>query len=348
MFLRHVERLDSLAWALAATVSGEYCGCGDGVDVSEGLDAGDKSHPELEGKAGQKVEFSSDSMGEPSRREVFEVILRDIWLARSKAVRSPLTASGPGGHLVLLCVLVSLLALPGLGQAAELRIAHCLYGCPVGSSAQNHLILRPIYALSYNTRNKVADWVAYRLTAGSIGIASSLSRQPLADEFVAQTLTEADFLEADQVGLTRAQFVPLVNFAGTPYWRDVNYMSNAVARSRNLNQGAWYGLEWSIRNLVNREEEVYIVTGPIFRDSPVTEGLAITTPHRVPDAFFKIIVSSDNRATAFIFDQALPVHVHHCDNRAQIEEIEEATGLQFFPESRRLSWGVLDESLGCF
>ncbi len=231
--------------------------------------------------------------------------------------------------------------------AAELRIAHCLHGCPVGSSPENHLILRPIYALSYNTRNKVADWAAYRVTSGSIGIASSLSRQSLVDDFVEETLSESDFLDVEAIGLTRAQFVPLVNFAGTPYWREVNYMSNAVARSRNLSQGAWYGLEWSIRNLVNRENEVYVLTGPIFRETPVVANLETIKPHRVPDAFFKIIVSSDDRATAFIFDQDLPVHVHHCDNRVSIEEIEEATGLQFFPENPRLVSGALDASLGC-
>ena len=232
-------------------------------------------------------------------------------------------------------------------QAAQLRIAHCLYGCPVGSSSGSHLILRPIYALSYNTHNKVADWAAYRVTSGSIGIASSLSRAAMIDDFVEETLSEADFINAEEHGLTRALLVPLVNFAGTPYWNEVNYLSNAVARSRNLSLGAWYGLEWSIRNLVNRESEVYILTGPIFRETPVAASLETQARHRVPDAFFKIVVSADNRATAFIFDQDLPVHVHHCDSRTTIDEIEKATGLEFFSENPRLVSGLLDASLGC-
>ena len=168
------------------------------------------------------------------------------------------------------------------------------------------------------------------------------------DDFVEETLSAADFINAEEAGLSRAQLVPLVNFAGTPYWNDVNYMSNAVARSRNLSLGAWYGLEWSIRNLVNREREVYVLTGPIFRDTPVASSLQTQTQHRVPDAFFKIVVSADNRATAFIFDQDLPVHVHHCDTTVTIDEIETATGLDFFPENPRLVLGSLDTSLGCF
>jgi len=252
----------------------------------------------------------------------------------------------PLSRLAALAVL--LMATMSQSQAAELRIAHCLHGCPAGSSAENHLILRPIYALSYNTHNKVADWVAYRLTSGSIGIASRLSRVALVDDFVEETLSAADFINAEAAGLTRAQFVPLVNFASTPYWSEVNYLTNAVARGRNLSQGAWYGLEWSIRNWVNRENEVYVLTGPIFRETPGVASLETQTQHRVPDAFFKIVVTTDNRATAFIFDQALPVHVHHCDNRASIDEIEKATGLEFFPENPRLVLGSLDTSLGCF
>jgi len=252
----------------------------------------------------------------------------------------------PLSRLAALALL--LMATLSQSQAAELRIVHCLHGCPTGSSAENHLILRPIYALSYNTHNKVADWAAYRLTSGSIGIASRLSRVALVDDFVEETLSAADFINAEAAGLTRAQFVPLVNFASTPYWSEVNYLTNAVARGRNLSQGAWYGLEWSIRNWVNRENEVYVLTGPIFRETPGVASLETQTQHRVPDAFFKIVVTTDNRATAFIFDQALPVHVHHCDNRASIDEIEKATGLEFFPENPRLVLGSLDTSLGCF
>ncbi len=245
-------------------------------------------------------------------------------------------------------VIILLLAIAAQSHSAELRIAHCLYGCPEGGSVDNHLIIRPIYALSYNTHNKVADWAAYRVTAGSIGIASSLSRQSVKDDFIEETLTELDFLGAQELGLSRAQLVPLVNFAGTPYWNDVNFLSNTVARSQNLSQGAWYGLEWSIRNLVNRKNEVYILAGPIFREQPSVASLETETPHRVPDAFFKIIVSTDDQATAFIFDQDLAVHVHHCDNRASIEEIETATGLDLFPQNSRLVAGSLDASLGCF
>ena len=101
----------------------------------------------------------------------------------------------------------------------------------------------------------------------------------------------------------RSQYVSLVDFAGTPFWRDVNYLTNSVARTASLSQGAWYGLDWSIRNYVNRQGEVYIVTGPIFdtEDEDRVSGLLQTdTPHRVPDKFFKVVVNNLGQSAAFI------------------------------------------------
>jgi len=245
------------------------------------------------------------------------------------------------------CIFLLTLLISEISLAEEYRIGLCLYGCPAGASNENHLLLRPIYALSYNTVNKMADWAAYRVSAGSIGIASSLSRQPLSDEFVPDTLQVADFAGSEALGLLRAQLVPLVNFAGTPYWEEVNFLTNSVARSRNLSQGAWYGLEWSIRNLVNRGNEVFILTAPIYKEVQTVAQLQTEKQHRVPDAFFKIVMTAQGQGSAFILDQATPVHVHHCDLRASVEEIETLTGLDIFPENPPLNIESLDRDLGC-
>ena len=70
--------------------------------------------------------------------------------------------------LSFLCLLVV-----NLSFAQSYKIGHCYKGCPQGTSEENHLIIRSIYALSYNTLTKSADWVSYKVSADSIGIASS-------------------------------------------------------------------------------------------------------------------------------------------------------------------------------
>ena len=247
---------------------------------------------------------------------------------------------------VAVFALLLLLFTPPL-QAQIYKFGHCLLGCPQGAAPDNHVLVRSIYTLSFNPATKSADWVAYQVTAGSIGIASSLSRALVPDDFVADTLESADFLAIEEQGLVRAQYAPLVSFAGTPYWSEVNYATNAVVRSSSLSQGAWYGLDWSVRNLVNREAAVYVVTGPVFYPDAAPRTLDTEKQHRIPDAFFKVVLTREGRAAAFLFAQDTPVHVHHCELRSSILEIEDLTGLTLFPEGGSRLDMTLDAALGC-
>ncbi|MCI5107048.1 MAG: DNA/RNA non-specific endonuclease [Pseudomonadales bacterium] len=247
----------------------------------------------------------------------------------------------------MLVLAAMLLALPA--EAQNLRIVHCLYGCPEGAPAANQLLLRPIYALSYNSQHKSADWVAYRVTAETVGIASSLSRNARTDDYMEeQTLDNSDFSSAAELDMVHAHYAPLVNFAGTPYWDDVNFLSNAVARSASLSQGAWYGLNWAVRNLVNREAEVYVLTGPLYDQDQPGIRLPIDKPHRIPDGFYKLVVTPQGEAAGFRFSQDTSAGIHHCNLRASIAELEAATGLRFFPGRNRPLSETLYSSLGCF
>lgn len=254
----------------------------------------------------------------------------------------------------LLVITLSVLT-AGLARGETVRFAHCLGGCPVGAPAGNQVIARSLYTLSYNQEKKVADWVAYIVTPGSIGVATNLSRQPLNDPYVASTLSPADFTsEATGEGtgehLVLNYFAPLVSFAGTPFWSEVNYLTNMVPRNSELNRGSWYGLEWAVRNLANRTAGLYVVTGPIYDAGfAVSEQTLNTdTPHKIPSGFFKVIVDGEGNVGAFSFPQDLPFHIHHCDRRTSIEEVERLSGLDLFPELARLPLGDLSESLGCF
>lgn len=64
-------------------------------------------------------------------------------------------------------VLVAVLTTPAGGQ--ELHADLCLHGCPSGAPTTNDIVDRDIYVLSSNDSTKFADWVAYRVTASTIG-----------------------------------------------------------------------------------------------------------------------------------------------------------------------------------
>lgn len=249
------------------------------------------------------------------------------------------------------CLLGILLGIGGvsIGDAEEVRIAHCLAGCPKGAAADDDLIVRSIYALSFNNHNLVADWVAYRVTDASIGVATNLSRKPLRDPYLAVTLDEQDFQDSAAVArVERNLFVPLVSFAGTPFWNEVNYLSNAVPRNPELNRGSWYGLEWAVRNLASRSGELYLLTGPLYDPLSPQVPLATAKPHRVPAGFFKVVANAEGKVSAFRFSQQLAFYVHHCDSRTTLDEVERLTGLDLFPDQPSWPTGNLDPQLGCF
>ena len=72
------------------------------------------------------------------------------------------------------------------------RFGHCLFGCPEGLSG-NQTLVRSAYTLLYDENRKSAVWVAYEVTAASLGIASSLSRDLIEDGWVSKALNAADF-----------------------------------------------------------------------------------------------------------------------------------------------------------
>lgn len=231
-------------------------------------------------------------------------------------------------------------------SAQTIANGHCFAGCPDLSESANHLIIRPAYSVYYNPHTKSADWVAYSVSPNSVGIASSLSRQVKPDGFVDQTLAEGDFEEPSDFALSR--YVPLVDFAGTPFWEDANYSTNFVPRSASLNQGAWYGLSWAIRNAVNRLGELYVVAGPIYRDEPTLLPLPTSKSHRVPDAFFKVVIDAKGNLSAFVLDQLTAVHVHHCDLESDLSKVEQLVGFRILPGLQAKSSESIASSLGCY
>jgi endonuclease G len=244
---------------------------------------------------------------------------------------------------MLMLALVSFATNSAQGQT--LKIAHCLAGCPAGGNS-NDLILRPVYALSYDHQARMAQWAAYIVTAGSIGVATNLSREPMSDPFIEDAMTAQDYQTLPE-NMQRQTLVPLVSFAGTPYWSDINYMTNMVPRNSELNRGSWYGLEWAVRNLANRADELYVVSGPIFEFNSNRDQI-LAGEQQIPSAFFKVVATRGGQMAAFLFNQDLPFHVHHCEQLTSLAVIENLTGLDLFPERSDWPAGDLSERLGCF
>ncbi len=135
-------------------------------------------------------------------------------------------AEAPVHLLSPILVLCNLLASPAFAQ--EIHIAHCLKGCPTGTPTTNDLIIREVYVLSSNDTTKFADWVAYRVTADTIGTGSgrNFRADPFLDDDETLETYDYDGAAGPPLNADIGHFAPLVMFKGTPYADLTNFMSN--------------------------------------------------------------------------------------------------------------------------
>ncbi|MEZ5519333.1 MAG: DNA/RNA non-specific endonuclease [Gammaproteobacteria bacterium] len=269
---------------------------------------------------------------------------------------------------------MTLAALVPLGAAAqEVAITHCVGSCPQYRSAvvanNSKVVIHHLYAAGLNSLSRRADWVAYRLTAEAVGVASLLPREWQQDRLARfadiSELADLSELEPEEQlpdistaaseygGLptpvveeqNRVRLAPLTSFAKAPYWSELNNISNMLPMPAPLRLGAWLRLEQSLNALVRDKDQIHVITGPIYYYGK-PPGSDILKPGVNLAGYFKI-VSADSGTAAFIFPHDLRQTESYCDRQASIAEIEQLTNLDFFPDRRSARSADLSIELGC-
>ncbi len=241
-------------------------------------------------------------------------------------------------------------------------------GCPVvadNTAIDNReLIVRQLYVASISARSGLADWQAYRVLADSVGVASLLPRVWFEDSLVSRGAMQLEVtdstpqIEQDvpidaeersyQLGginllsEDQGRLVPMSSFAGTPYWSELNFLSNLAALPFELRAGSWSRLDQAINALADTIGEVYVISGPIYSE----RGEGVSERAAKPSAYFKVI-STPESLSAFIFDSNVRQHVSFCDQVSTLELIEEATGLTLFPQREKSIAATLHAQLTC-
>lgn len=255
-----------------------------------------------------------------------------------------------------------------IANAQTVHISHCLAGCPVVAEStaieNSELIVRQLYVASINARSGLANWQAYRVLADSVGVASLLPRVWFEDSLVSRGATQLEVIDSAKLieqdvpidaeersyqlgGINllsedQGRLVPMSSFAGTPYWSELNFLSNMAALPFELRAGSWSRLDQAINELVDKIGEVYVISGPIYsgHEKEMIESAV------KPSAYFKVI-STPESLSAFIFDRNVRQHVSFCDQVSTLESIEAATGLTFFPQRENAIAATLHAQLTC-
>lgn len=228
----------------------------------------------------------------------------------------------------------------------------------------SELVVRQLFVASINADTSIADWQAYRVLADSVGVASLLPRVWYEDSLVTRTAGQVEISgNADQIsqpGLSEEEqrsyqlselvvlsedegrLVPMTSFAGTPYWSELNFLSNMAPLPHDLRVGSWSRLDQSINALADLVGEVFVVSGPLYESENGFDDEGLPQP----SAYFKVI-STPSAASAFVFESDVQQHIDYCAKISDIETVQRGAGLRLYPQRSSAFDSTLHAELNC-
>ena len=195
------------------------------------------------------------------------------------------------------------------------------------------ILRRTGYTTSYNKETRNPNWVAWHLTKGHTYGKNQRSDEVFSEDTeVSPRATDNDYYNSRY---DRGHMCP----AGDNKW-DATAMTesflftNICPQVHALNEGAWNDLELACRRWARKYGDVYIVCGPILDDSQHrTIGRRKVV---VPKRFFKVILCLQDgpKAIGFIYENSSHNSRSLFKNATNVDEIEQLTGIDFFPKLR--------------
>ena len=213
----------------------------------------------------------------------------------------------------------------------------------IPSGNHEQVIHHSYYSLDYNEKYEVPNWVAYKLTEESLRI----KNVPRAKRFKTDQDVErnsAKHSDYTHSGYTRGHMAPAGDMAFNEMaMQESFYMSNMTPQLRQVNNGIWRELEENVRDWAYDNDEIYVVSGPLYYDdNPKRIG---KNKVAVPDAFFKAILDNEGskkKAIGFLIPHSKS-DKHLKEYALSIDELEAKTGLDMF--DKVLTDEVLEEEL---
>ena len=197
------------------------------------------------------------------------------------------------------------------------------------ASTTSSIISHSSYTLSYSERHEQAEWVAYELKRSDLS--NNQFERPYFNEDKSVKTKSADWRNYRNSGYDRGHLCP----AGDRRYSSEAYTetfltSNISPQDREFNAGIWNRLEQKVRYWAKKYDGVYVVTGGVLKGNLETLGYENVS---VPNEFYKIVVDVTNgnhKAIAFLIPNT-PSERSFYEYVVSIDEIEEKTGIDFFP-----------------
>jgi endonuclease G len=197
------------------------------------------------------------------------------------------------------------------------------------ASTTGEVVRHVYFALSYDEDHEQAEWVAYEITRERLN--KNWAERPNTfrpDPAVrTESATPRDYSGS---GYDKGHLCAAADMAFDPSAIDETFlMSNMSPQKKTFNGGVWRELEECTRDWARKFKRLYVATGPVLTRTPLGSiGFSKVT---VPAAYYKVLYAPDqHKAIAFVMPNELsakPV----MDYVVTIDEVEELTGIDFFP-----------------
>ncbi len=222
-------------------------------------------------------------------------------------------------------------------------------GNPSGASttnANNYLMVKTQYTLSYNNSKGEANWVSWHLSSAWLGSATRC------DCFTSDASLLSSYFHASTsnytgTGFDRGHLCPSGDRNGSSTDNAATFlMTNMTAQAPNMNQVTWEAFESYCRTLTTTGNELYIIAGWYGQGGSGSNGGTTNTiasgAINVPSHFWKIAVimpvgtgdvsrvTTATRVIAIDMPNTQSVSAHTWDYyRTKVDAIEAATGYDF-------------------
>ncbi len=194
------------------------------------------------------------------------------------------------------------------------------------------------YSLLYDTKEKLAYWVAYPMHSsylGGVGRTDAWDYDP-------KILTDQQAVLFSGVsGYDRGHQIPSADrTSSTNNNKSTFYFSNMTPQNKTLNQYLWATLETKVRAWTTQCDTLYVVTGAMIKTSTDTQVKYVNDNSgkkiAVPKYYFKaLLMRKGNSFTsiAYKMDNAAPQsNTDYNLYKLTVKELEDATGFVFFPK----------------
>lgn len=198
------------------------------------------------------------------------------------------------------------------------------------ASTTGAIVKHHFFTLSYSEAHEQAEWVAYELKKSDLSKNEFDRPYFIGDEKV--KTQSAHWRNYKNSGYDRGHLVPAGDRRmSAQAYTETFLTSNISPQDHDFNAGIWNRLEQKVRYWAERYDGVYVVTGGVLQGKLKTIGEENIS---VPDKFYKIVVDvSDGnyKAIAFLIPNK-PSSESFYKYVVSIDEIEAATGIDFFPQ----------------